>query len=284
MSSRLRCINFITGLPPPLEPDRAGIATAENTVALPTNPAPLTKDTQATSTHNLRPGDLSTAEGNDQSSHHHHHIHSTVDSSETHHHNSQVNSPTAPDSETRDWGRVTPDSPTDRMSSSVRVDTSTVEVAAFTATDADVPVQSHTDESLGDHLLSTTRSTMQSKVKTCGAFSCVGVACYKNMTATEICQEGRSYCELRRSVTQVTWNRYVTVWTAGCAQRCGPGESCSPFSSYRCRQQCCKACPVSCLRLGGTDAGVGTATPRLYAPLMLALMCITSQLIGRLLS
>ncbi|CAL8295215.1 unnamed protein product [Merluccius merluccius] len=124
------------------------------------------------------------------------------------------------------------------------------------------------------------------QVKTCGAFSCIGIACYKHMKATEVCQEGMAYCKLWRSVTQVTWNQYVTMWTAGCAPRCGPWEPCSAFSGYRCQQECCEARAVSCLRL---DGSVGTAAAgagsRSYAPLMMpALMCVTSQLIGRLLS
>ena len=39
-------------------------------------------------------------------------------------------------------------------------------------------------------------SNMSLQVKTCGAFSCIGIACYKHMKATEVCQEGMAYCKV----------------------------------------------------------------------------------------
>ncbi|CAL8298284.1 unnamed protein product [Lota lota] len=178
-----------------------------------------------------------------------------------------------------------------------RIDTGTVEVTAFTMTDKGttresapgVPVESHTEENLpedhSDVLLSTTRSTMHRKVKTCGAFSCIGIACYKHMNATEICQEDMSYSlEVHDSghLEPVCERVDGGLWTAGCAHRCGPRESCSPFSGYRCQQECCKARPASCLRL---DGSIGAATGSCsHVPLMPALMCITSQLMGLLLA
>lgn len=58
--------------------------------------------------------------------------------------------------------------------------------------------------------------------------------------------------QLKKASSQVTWNTYVAVWSAGCARDCRQSTKCGPFSSYQCHNECCVAGSVSCLRLDGS--------------------------------
>ncbi|XP_020360904.1 uncharacterized protein LOC109907384 isoform X1 [Oncorhynchus kisutch] len=109
----------------------------------------------------------------------------------------------------------------------------------------------------------TARSTMgdmtvnaaltRKKMRSCKIFSCIGITCYKHVKVMEdLCEEGMDFCELKKASSQVTWNTYVAVWSAGCARDCRQSTKCGPFSSYQCHNECCVAGSVSCLRLDGS--------------------------------
>ncbi|XP_029588015.1 uncharacterized protein LOC115173776 isoform X2 [Salmo trutta] len=99
----------------------------------------------------------------------------------------------------------------------------------------------------------TVNAALTGKKRSCKIFSCIGITCYKHMKAMEeLCEEGMDFCELKKASSQVTWNTYVAVWSAGCARDCRQSTKCGLFSSYQCHNECCVAGSVSCLRLDGS--------------------------------
>ncbi|XP_041933269.1 uncharacterized protein LOC121696032 [Alosa sapidissima] len=89
-------------------------------------------------------------------------------------------------------------------------------------------------------------------VKVCKMFICTGQRCFRFVNATEEpCKMEENFCELKRTLRQVSWIESKTTWTAGCSADCLHTAPCFSLYKYRCHQECCGASATSCLKLDG---------------------------------